>query len=56
MIKNALIRGINSFMYSVGITLIALYLPLYFIDGDYVPLLPEFIARFDNATEAFVVQ
>ena len=56
MLKNAFIRGINSFMYSVGITLIALYLPLYFIDGDYLPLLPEFIARFDNATEAFVVQ
>ena len=26
------------------------------MDGDYVPLLPEFISRFDNATEAFAVQ
>lgn len=56
MVKNAMLRGINSFMYSVGISLMISCLCLLFIDSDYIPLLPEFIARFDNVTEAFVVQ
>lgn len=56
MIKNALFRGLNSFMYSVGITLVILCLFLCCIEGDYVPLLPEFVSRFDNTAEAFAVQ
>ena len=54
MIRNALIRGMNSFMYSVGITLTILC--LFFVGGDYSPVLPEFASRFDNDIEAFAVQ
>lgn len=54
MVKNALFRGVNSFMYSTGITLIVLC--LCFIGDDFVPLLPEFASRFDNTVEAFTVQ
>lgn len=56
MIKNAFKRGIHSFMYSVGITLTILCLCMCFIDGDYIPLLPEFASRFDSTLEAFAVQ
>lgn len=56
MIKNSLKRGMNSFMYSVGIMLTIQCLCMCFIDGDYTPLLPEFVSRFDNALEAFAVQ
>lgn len=54
MIRNALIRGMNSFMYSVGITLTILC--LCFVGGDYSPVLPEFASRFDNDIEAFALQ
>ena len=54
MIRNALIRGMNSFMYSVGITLTILC--LLFVGGDYSPVLPEFASRFDNDIEACAVQ
>lgn len=56
MIKNALIRGIHSFMYSVGITLTILCLAMCFIGGDYIPVVPEFASRFDNDIQAFAVE
>ena len=56
MIKKALILGIHSFMYSVGITLIIQCLCMLIIDGNYIPLIPEFVNHFDNSLEAFAVQ
>lgn len=54
MIKTAFIRGINSFMYSIGITLTILC--ICFMGSNHIPLLPEFASRFDNTIEAFTVQ
>lgn len=56
MIKKALIRGIHSFMYSVGITLTIQCLCMLIIAGNYIPLIPEFVNHFDNSLEAFAVQ
>lgn len=56
MVKNAILRGLNSFMYSVGITLIITGIQMCFTGADYIPLLPEFLNRFDNMLEAFTVQ
>lgn len=56
MIKKALILGIHSFMYSVGITLTIQCLCMLIIDGNYIPLIPEFVNHFDNSLEAFAVQ
>ena len=54
MLKNALIRMTNSFMYAIGITAV-----IYFfitVGRDFVPLLPEYRERFDNDTQALIVQ
>lgn len=56
MIRNALVRGINSFMYSVGITATIQCVCMLLTHGKYIPLLPEFMSRFHNAIEAFAVQ
>lgn len=54
MLKSALIRMINSFMYAIGITTVV----YFFITAgrDFVPLLPEYRVRFDNDTQALIVQ
>lgn len=54
MLKSALIRTINSFMYAIGITTVV----YFFITAgrDFVPLLPEYRERFDNDTQALIVQ
>ncbi len=54
MLKDALIRMANSFMYAIGITTV-----IYFFittGRDFVPLLPEYRERFDNDTQALLVQ
>lgn len=61
MIKKSLIRGLNSFMYSVGIYLILQILittVTYAITGNggFIPVLPEFAARFANPYMAVYVQ
>ncbi len=54
MLKDALIRMANSFMYAIGITTVV----YFFITAgrDFVPLLPEYRERFDNDTQALIVQ
>lgn len=54
MLKNILIRMINSFMYAIGITSVV-YFFLTTVK-DFVPLLPEFRARFDSDVRALIVQ
>lgn len=57
MIKNAMKRGINSFMYSVAITTI-LSLVVYSMasTADSYPVLPAFAERFSKTGMAFLVQ
>lgn len=54
MLKNLIIRMINSFMYAVGITSVV----YFFITAgrDFVPLLPEYREQFDNDIQALLVQ
>lgn len=54
MIKNMLFRTINSFCYSIAITMIVLFIG-YLITGQ-IPLLPEYAARFNEDTTALVVE
>lgn len=56
MVKNALIKGINSFMYAIGITVVIYCFVFCFSNGSYIPVIPEFASRFDSVTEAFCVQ
>lgn len=54
MLKDALIRMANSFMYAIGITAVVYF---FMTAGrDFVPLLPEYRERFDNDTQALLVQ
>ena len=54
MLKDALIRMANSFIYPIVITTEV----NFFITAgrDFVPLLPEYRERFDNDTQALIVQ
>ena len=61
MLKNIFIRGLNSFMYSVGIYLILQILITAITQaitghGEFIPVLPEFAARFTNPYMAVYVQ
>lgn len=55
MAKNILIRAINSFMYSVGITVLLQFIFILCFEGM-LPVLPEFGARFSNETAALLTQ
>ena len=57
MIKNILIRGMNSFVYSIAIT-VAIYAAIIVLglyEGE-LPLLPEYMAHFDSPVAALLVQ
>lgn len=54
MLKQILIRGVNSFAYAITITLLATGIVSFFT--DYAPVLPEFAARFDSLYQAVFVQ
>ena len=61
MLKNSLIRGLNSFMYSVGIFLVIQMVVTLIISPmnggrEFIPVLPEFAARFINPYIAVYVQ
>jgi len=61
MLKNSLIRGLNSFMYSVGIylaiqTVVTLIISPTNGGREFIPVLPEFAARFANPYMAVYVQ
>ncbi len=55
MIKNVAVRALNSFMYSVGITVILQFVLLSCFEGM-PPVLPEFEAHFPNETTALLAQ
>ncbi len=57
MIKNMLFRGLNSFMYSVAITLIVygILVGIGVHNGE-LPMLPEYMAHFSSPTLALIVQ
>lgn len=57
MIKNMLFRGINSFMYSVTITLMVygVLIALGVHQGE-LPMLPEYMAHFSTPIMALIVQ
>lgn len=54
MIKNLLLRIVNSFMYAIGITTVVYIFIIFFTGGT--PLLPEYAGRFDNDVKALLVQ
>lgn len=54
MLKQALIRGINSFTYSIAITLI--FMGIFSCFTGYTPFLPEYLARFDDPSKALMVE
>lgn len=55
MVKNIIVRALNSFMYSVGITVVGQMLLLSFVDGM-APVLPQFGVLFPNDTVALLAQ
>ncbi len=55
MLKKACIRGINSFMYAIGISTVIQMLLLSFAEGM-EPVLPEFGVRFPNLYIAMLAQ
>jgi len=61
MLKNGLVRGINSFVYSIGIFLVLQFMITIVIDkitgrAEFIPVLPEFAAHFANPYVAVYVQ
>ncbi len=57
MIKSMLIRGINSFMYSVAITVVLYTLIMVCgANGGAVPLVPDYAVRFDSPVIGVLVQ
>ncbi|WP_167956523.1 DUF3021 domain-containing protein [Anaerosporobacter faecicola] len=57
MLKKAVIRGLNSFMYSVAINVVfAVIMMAVKKDPDFLPVIPDFVAHFPNKTYAFLVQ
>ena len=56
-IKTALARGITGFAYGTTINLIIGVVLMYLVDKlDFIPVLPEFAARFPSGTVAFAIQ
>lgn len=57
MIKNALMRGINSFIYATVINvLIALIMVAIVNNPDFVPLVPDYADRFESEIVALLLQ
>lgn len=57
MIRSAVMRGVNSFVYAIGIsTVIQLIVMVYVGRPEMIPVLPEFAAHFSNAFMALLVQ
>ena len=61
MLKNSIVRGLNSFMYSIGIYLMiqmVVTLIISPVNGgrEFIPVMPEFAARFTNPYMAVYMQ
>lgn len=57
MLKNALIRGLNSFIYAVAINVIlALAMVVIVNEPGFVPLVPDYAAHFNSEILALLLQ
>lgn len=57
MIKRGITRGINSFLYSIAINVILSIIIMAAVNKpDYIPVVPDFAARFSSGTMALLVQ
>ncbi len=57
MLKTALIRGINGFMYAISINIIlALIIMIFAKEPDFIPLVPDYAAHFDSEIIALLLQ
>lgn len=57
MLKNALVRGINSFMYAVAINVVIAFIIILIVNKPgFLPLVPDYAARFDSKNMALLLQ
>lgn len=57
MLKKGILRGINSFLYAIAINVILSIIIMAAVNKpDFIPILPDFAARFDSGTMALLVQ
>lgn len=57
MLKRGLSRGINSFLYAIAINVILSIIIMAAVNkSDFIPILPDFAARFSSGTMALLVQ
>ena len=57
MIKSALKRGLNSFIYAVAINVILAFVIMAIVDQpDFVPLVPDYVAYFESKYVALLLQ
>jgi len=57
MLKKAMIRGMNSFVYATTINVIICCIVMVLVNKpDFIPMLPEFSARFSSDIFALIVQ
>lgn len=57
MIKKGISRGINSFLYSIAINVILCIIIMVAVNKpDYIPIVPDYAARFSSGTMALLVQ
>lgn len=57
MLKKGILRGINSFLYAIAINVILSIIIMAAVNKpDFIPILPDFAARFSSGTMALLVQ
>lgn len=57
MLKNAIIRGINSFMYAIAVNvLLAFVITAIVNEPGFVPVVPDYAAHFDSNITALLLQ
>lgn len=57
MLKKGVSRGINGFIYSIAINVIISIIIMAIVDKpDFIPILPDYAARFSSSTMALLVQ
>ncbi|WP_455716115.1 DUF3021 domain-containing protein [Anaerosporobacter sp.] len=57
LLKKGIVRGINSFMYSVTINVILSIILIVIVNKpDFLPIVPDYAARFSSGTLALLIQ
>lgn len=57
MLRKGILRGVNSFFYSIAINVIIGIIIMAAVDKpDFMPIVPDFAARFSSETMALLVQ